>query len=118
MKKPGKTELTAVEWRVVSGWKAAGLPCENITPENVRRMIRHHAYHEAGHVAARMFTGQEAGHSSCVHHSRRGFRRPGEIGPPARPGPRRRDIEDTAREHADRRRGGGGMRERDGGLSI
>jgi hypothetical protein len=48
MKKPGKTELTAVERRVVSGWKAAGLPCENITPENVRRMIRRHAYHEAG----------------------------------------------------------------------
>lgn len=54
-------ELTEVERRVVKAWKAAGLTVPT-DPATVRSMTRRTAYHEAGHVAARMFTGQEAGH--------------------------------------------------------
>lgn len=56
-----RNALAKTERRIVNAWKAAGLKV-NAAPAYIREKIRKTAYHEAGHVAARMFTGHEAGH--------------------------------------------------------
>jgi hypothetical protein len=56
-----KSKLTKVERRILKAWKAAGLAVKANT-STIRGMSRRTAYHEAGHVAARMFTGLDSGH--------------------------------------------------------
>lgn len=53
--------LTKTELRIVTVWRATGLN-PKAKPAILRRIIRRTAYHEAAHVAARMFTGLESGH--------------------------------------------------------
>lgn len=54
-------KLTSIERQVVSAWKAEGLDVK-ASAEWIRAKVRRTAFHEAGHVAARMFTGHEASH--------------------------------------------------------
>ncbi len=51
--------MTDVERRVAEGWKAFGFPIRMV---RLRSRLMETAYHEAGHSAARLFTGLEAGH--------------------------------------------------------
>ena len=52
--------LTKTERRFVEAWERSEGRAIQCTPEWIRGKVRRVAYHEAGHVAARMFTGQEA----------------------------------------------------------
>jgi len=54
--------LTKTERRFVKAWEAAEGCAVKAAPEWIRGMVRRTAFHEAGHVAARMFNGFEAGH--------------------------------------------------------
>jgi len=65
MKQPPTGDWTDVERRILEARKKAGEVIA-LDPDTVRRRIRRIAYHEAGHVAARMFTGLESSHVVSV----------------------------------------------------
>jgi hypothetical protein len=59
-------EWTDVERQVIDAYKSDGIDRSNENPDELRREIRKFAYHEGGHVVARMFTGVEAMHLRSV----------------------------------------------------
>jgi len=61
-----RMKLTDVERQAAESWKAIGLPIRRTNLGHFRSLLRKTAYHEAGHCAARMFTGQEASHITKV----------------------------------------------------